>query len=925
MRRAPYLSVAFVLAALIPPAALGQRASAVFLDSPSSQIVAGDSMQLGAEAYDSGGNLLSSAQPVWSVSDNTVLTVDSKGMLHAITLGWADVYADALGARGTLRVQVIPLGIIVRPANQTVKVGDSVQYSADVLDINSQPLQGVTLQWKAIGPNTGTNNGVGITQSGLALTYSFGSYFIEASFTYTTGGGPFLQRAFGNTSLTVLQPAPFTQTKLLDSDAVRQGFQLRQRRGLMSVNDSGQIAYVGWMEGFATAALLWTQGSFTPVAVASNPGDLPGSNLVDIDDLSLNNNGEVSTRCIVAPIRNCMIFAGKDGIAHMILFDGNAAGSVTNIRNFATTRFGLNDNSVTLFRADYENIGSTTLVTGLFTTTSNGRAFLAVPAATPLTGLGTTYTFDRDFGLADDGSILFYATNGSSRALYRAGPDGTIARVVGTGDKIAGTPIISLGNVAVGKNGQYATTINNGSQYVLLFAGDPSKYAILSTNYTNNTVYAVSGAGEAVFNASVNNVYALYRWDGTRLKTGLVPGTSSPNGDIYTQVDSAGITAKGELIVQARTANNLLMVVNTGAGAGAKPSIVFQTGAMTPATAGPAFYNFVLNGHTGNPMVKTGWYTADVFEYSSGALLPRLVNGDRMPDGWFYEGNDDVRRNGDGDLFVSTDQSVTQIGAAGSTLLAHFPQRGGGGNLNSGFQVAANSAGAVALVGGTNFGVQHLSMLSNGIANPIAWLNGIAPYRTSSPGGGFFAGSSDIAVDENGTVYASLNVSGGSTGLFAYTAKSGWTTLLKIGDPYDGRNVTSIGQIRAGRNACYAIVQTTNGLTHLAVYQNGAWIDVVNYGDSLPTGGLVYGIGSYDINRNGAVAVVLSGPGGVQYLTYVNGTDWRAVVDNAHVIASSGELLLNFFQIALNDDGRIFLTSISDHDQLVLYEFDPLS
>src|SRR5215471_10927797 len=110
MRRALYLSPAWMLAIFITPAANAQRASAVFLDSPSSQIIAGDSMQLGAEAYDSGGNPLS-AQPVWSVSDNTVLTVDSKGMLHAVTLGWADVYADALGARGTLRVQVIPLSI----------------------------------------------------------------------------------------------------------------------------------------------------------------------------------------------------------------------------------------------------------------------------------------------------------------------------------------------------------------------------------------------------------------------------------------------------------------------------------------------------------------------------------------------------------------------------------------------------------------------------------------------------------------------------------------------------------------------------------------------------------------------------------------------------------------------------------------------
>src|SRR5205823_3073817 len=104
------------------------------------------------------------------------------------------------------------------------------------------------------------------------------------------------------------------------------------------------------------------------------------------------------------------------------------------------------------------------------------------------------------------------------------------------------------------------------------------------------------------------------------------------------------------------TANNLLLVVNSGVGSNAKASVVFQTGARVNAAAGPAFYNLVVNSHTGNPMIRTGWYSSEVFELSNGALLPRLINGDRMPDRWFYEGNQDVRRNGDGDLFVSTDQ-----------------------------------------------------------------------------------------------------------------------------------------------------------------------------------------------------------------------------------------------------------------------------
>ena len=45
--------------------------------------------------------------------------------------------------------------------------------------------------------------------------------------------------------------------------------------------------------------------------------------------------------------------------------------------------------------------------------------------------------------------------------------------------------------------------------------------------------------------------------------------------------------------------------------------------------------------------------------------------------------------------------------------------------------------------------------------------------------------------------------------------------------------------------------------------------------------------------------------------------------DNNHLMAN-GELLVSYFQVSLNDDGRIFTTAINDRDQLVLYEFDPV-
>ena len=114
---------------------LGQtRAAAVFIDGSVSQVLLNDTLPLTAAAYDGNGNRIASAQFTWTVSDKTVFTIDSTGAVKAIGLGWADITAATTGATGNLRLQSIPSGIVVKPADITVTAGDTVQYSADVLD-----------------------------------------------------------------------------------------------------------------------------------------------------------------------------------------------------------------------------------------------------------------------------------------------------------------------------------------------------------------------------------------------------------------------------------------------------------------------------------------------------------------------------------------------------------------------------------------------------------------------------------------------------------------------------------------------------------------------------------------------------------------------------------------------------------------------
>jgi hypothetical protein len=912
--------------------AQAQNASAVFVDSSSPQIIYGSTVALNATAYTSAGAAIANATFTWTSSDSTSITVDSNGKITGLGLGWADITAAiSNNVKGVVRIQVVPSAITVTPQNQTVVVGASVSYSASVLDVNGQPINNPPLHWRVYGPNASSNNGASVDSLGNVRTHGFGSYFVEAYISYTIGPPQFIQSFFGNTMLTVTPPPAYSQTKLLDSGAVRQSFQLRPRRGLLSVNDSGEIAYSGSLEGFATAALTWSAGVLTPVVVASTPvADFPGEVLLDIDDPALNNNGEIATRCYMLPYKSALLWGDSSGTPHMILFDGSSGGGVVNLTGFLPTRFSLNDLSVIVFTANYQNTGSTTTVNGLFTADPYGNIALVVPAASNLPGLGTTYTLNRDFGIDNNGDVLFSATSGSSRVLYRMTPDYTISKVIGTGDQIDGGAITSLGNVAVGKNGHFTIPVYNGTTWDLLwYSSDGSTRQKFALPW-NPAVYAISGAGEAVLWGDGGQGGGIYRWKGgAAMQLVALVNTPSPLGDLYRQFDSAGITASGEIIIQSRTENSLLVVVKAASPNAPPPnaqgSVLFQTGDTVNAPAGPAFLNLVVNGHTGNAAIATGNYFANIFDFASGVLVPRLVDGDSPAAGLTYEGNQTTIEDPDGNLIFSTDQGIGRFQGSSATMLGHFPQVMQAGNLNTGFQLAASSAGTLALTGGTSFGVQAISLLQKGVATVIAYLGGGGQYKTSSPSGGVFNGSNQIGADENGNVYANLNVTGGAGGLFMYNG-SGWTALLKIGDTYDGRAVASINSIRAAGNACFALITLAGGVQHIAQYQNGAWTDFLNSADALPNGGIMnstYSFSSFDVNRKGALVTIANSNNGVQHVVYTDGVTVREAADADHP-TPAGEYLTQFFQVRLNDDGRIFVTGITLDALLVLYEFDPL-
>jgi len=121
--------------------------------------------------------------------------------------------------------------------------------------------------------------------------------------------------------------------------------------------------------------------------------------------------------------------------------------------------------------------------------------------------------------------------------------------------------------------------------------------------------------------------------------------------------------------------------------------------------------------------------------------------------------------------------------------------------------------------------------------------------------------------------------------------------------------------------ALYAFINAT--FQHLVRYQNGQWTDIISQGDLVPAGGAGNGFGVFDVNRNGVLAALINA-GGVQYVVTVDDSNgMRTVADNNHPM-DTGEMLANFFQVSIHDDGRIFVTAINSQEALVLYECDPI-
>lgn len=132
-------------------------------------LAAGESTQLQATAFDSGGMPLSGVQIGWISSDTGIATVTANGVVTGVNPGTAIITAVVGGGSATDKVSVtvgaakpVLSSISITPTSPNVNVGETLQLTATGIDNNGEVMQGLDFTWSSSSTGVATVNSQGL-------------------------------------------------------------------------------------------------------------------------------------------------------------------------------------------------------------------------------------------------------------------------------------------------------------------------------------------------------------------------------------------------------------------------------------------------------------------------------------------------------------------------------------------------------------------------------------------------------------------------------------------------------------------------------------------------------------------------------------------------------------------------------------------
>ena len=153
----------------------------------------GDTMRLTAQAFDANGHPIRGLAFAWSSGDDSVVTVDSTGLVAAAANGSTMVTAktgDVAGSAVVTVTQRVDSIVLARPAPEPVLPGDTMRLTAQAFDANGHPVADAVFEWMSSDPPVAR-----VDTSGLVQAVAHG----KATITAASGS------ASGSTELTVAE------------------------------------------------------------------------------------------------------------------------------------------------------------------------------------------------------------------------------------------------------------------------------------------------------------------------------------------------------------------------------------------------------------------------------------------------------------------------------------------------------------------------------------------------------------------------------------------------------------------------------------------------------------------------------------------------------------------------------------------------
>ena len=247
----------------------------------------GETLQLTATVVDQNSQTMAGAPVSWTVSDNSVATASTGGLVTAVANGSATVTATSGSAAGTATVTVAQRAarVDVSPASvEFLSLGDSVQLTAAPVDANDNAVEGATVAW-----SSGDDAVATVDSSGLVTAAGNGT----ASITAQAGA------ASGAAAVTVLQvivemdvvPAAMTLFSL--GDTIRLA-----ATGVDANGHPGPAMAVTWVSQHDAVATVDSRGLVTAVRTGSTDVFATAAELLDSAGVTV---AQLATEVSVTP------------------------------------------------------------------------------------------------------------------------------------------------------------------------------------------------------------------------------------------------------------------------------------------------------------------------------------------------------------------------------------------------------------------------------------------------------------------------------------------------------------------------------------------------------------------------------------------------------------------------------------------------